>query len=245
MRSSYLITLSLLSILASTGCRSPELTGAVTDVSGNPISGAMITIIGTTCQQTTDALGSFSLPCRSGDWRVAVTSTGYISKELEFLAAESKAIDAGNLVLIKIPKGEGLFLFDGNGYESLTTSSLKRQMNPTAKTKSFCINAEHSTPYTRSAGSLPLYDKKHGDWRLWRLNDKGCAYTQHLKSGAKLGGERVDCKKKSIDFENAIYICDLIAGDYFIANWRNGFFVESASSSKTNRLFSGYHLIIR
>jgi TonB-linked SusC/RagA family outer membrane protein len=71
----------LISLLLSAFTYAQTVTGTITDASNQPVSGATVTVKGTTRATTTDNAGKFSINAAGNDVLV-FTSVGFISKEL-------------------------------------------------------------------------------------------------------------------------------------------------------------------
>jgi hypothetical protein len=229
------------------GCRGMSIVGTVTDVSGQPLEDARVTVIGQLCIATTDAQGRFDLGCAEGTHLIAIGQQGYLSKEIEVEAVERKVYDVGPQVLIKIPEGEGLFLFDGANYSTMEPGLVERQLEgKPPRGKSFCVMREASPPNTVKAGRVPVFAKRAGDWNVFRLDEKGCARRLTF-DGAHWSvaySEKPEATVKDVGTEQSIHILELEAGEYFVAHWRGGNFVEAKKAMEPGgpKRYSGFLL---
>ncbi|MBW1879285.1 MAG: carboxypeptidase regulatory-like domain-containing protein [Deltaproteobacteria bacterium] len=230
------------------GCRGMSIVGSVTDVSGQPLEDARVTIIGQLCFAPTDAQGRFDLKCAEGTYKIAIGQQGYISKEIEFDALERKIYDIGPQVLIKIPEGTGLFLFDGASYTTMEAGLVERTLEgKPPRAKSFCVLRDDSPPHAVKAGRVPIFSKRADDWNVFRLDAQGCARRLAF-DGAHWSvtySEKPDATVKDVGTEQSIHILELAAGEYFIADWRGGTFVEAKHAMEPRGLkrYSGFLLV--
>ena len=235
------------------GCSGTRIAGVVTDVSGSPLVGATVTVIGTTCQTTTNSEGGFDLPCREGEHQVAIAMQQYVSKSLNVEATEAIRYDLGKVILILIPKGEGLFLFDGNEYVQMDPSYLgKHTTNGAVTERAFCLDRKTAVPHRQKSGRVPLFDKSYGDWRPWRLDEDGCAYRSRRDGGQwkETYAQRATFTEQRLEFDKSVVLLNAEAGaEYFIADWSNGWFVQTPTSRKakdvTEKRYSGYYIKIK
>jgi len=211
------------------GCQGMSIVGTVTDVSGEPLEDARVTVVGQLCTAATDAQGRFDLKCAEGTHQIAIGQQGYLSKEIEVEAVERKVYDIGPQVLIKIPQGEGLFLFDGASYATMEPGLVERRLEgKPPRGKSFCVVRESSPSNTVKAGRVPIFAKRAEDWNVFRLDAEGCA-RRLVFDGAHWSvsySEKPEATVKDVGTEQSIHILELPAGEYFVAHWRGGTFVE-------------------
>lgn len=231
-----------------TACSGTSVAGKVTDVTGTPLVGAMVTIIGTNCQTLTDDEGAFDLSCKSGEYEVAIGNTHYVSKTLEVSAVDAMRYDLGKVVLIRIPEGEGLFLFDGSEYTRMEPSYLQKFSTTNPVERAFCIDRKTAVPHRQKPGRVPLFDKAYGDWRPWKLDAKGCAYRSRRDGGQwqETYADRAKLTEQRLEFDKTVVLMEVERGEYFIADWSNGWFVQSAASRKEKspeaKRYSGFYI---
>ncbi len=73
-------------------------------IAGDPISGATITVTGTTQTATTDADGKYNLSLPEGNYTLKVTATGFIDKTTSEVAVTANNTTTANVLLSK-PRG--------------------------------------------------------------------------------------------------------------------------------------------
>ncbi len=230
-------------VAALSACSGTSFSGTVADVTGAPLTATTVTVVGTQCQSVVDDAGAFSFGCQPGEHRVAIARSGYISKEIEVDATEPNNYDLGKTVLIRIPSGEGLFMFNGSEYAPMERSTLQRTLVGSDQ-KAFCLNAETAKPNAQKAGRVPLFDKEYSEWRAWKLDADGCAY-KSTRDGSKWEetyAERPSHVEQRLEPGKTVYLVDMPAGDYFIADWRNGWFVEDKDPdrAKADKHYAGF-----
>ena len=214
--------------------------------------GAMATVVGTLCQEHTDEQGFFELKCKQkGAVQVAISQTGYVSKSIEWVPSATKQTDLGKVHLIKIPTEQGLFLFDGASYKTMQPGHVQRNVTSGSSVeKNYCIARDRSSENRRPAGTIPLFDNEHDGWRIWKLDDEGCAWRMRCKNSRSkceaVYRERMRGEERQLEDAKRIVLVDLQPGEYFIADWSAGIFVKNkAISEETGEdLYSGFHLII-
>jgi len=240
-----LTSLLLLGVLGM-GCQGMSIVGTVTDVSGQPLEDARVTVVGQLCTAATDAQGRFDLSCSEGDHMVAIGQQGYISKEIEVQALERKVYDVGPQVLIKIPEGEGLFLFDGANYATMEPGLVERHLEG-KNAKSYYVVRDASPANKVKAGHVPIFAKRAEDWNVFKVDAEGCVRRLTF-DGAHWSvaySEKPESTSKDVGTEQSIHILDLQPGEYFVAHWRGGNFVEVKDAEGPGGLkrYSGFLLV--
>lgn len=234
--------------LALTGCSKMAIDGEVTDVTGEPVVGAMVTAVGTLCQTNTDDEGKFALVCQPGLYDISISAPGYLSEDVdEYDAGERKRYSLGKRVLIKQPTEEGLLLFDGKGYSPMTGGLLERRMGGRGLDayKHYCLAAGGTEVNRIDAGVRAFFDNKTEGWKPFRLDEEGCAYRMSPTSKTQWGvdyAEKPEYEERQVDTGKKIVLMDLTPGRYFIADWRKGFFTKVKDESGSSLGYSGYYL---
>lgn len=236
----------VLAALTAVACGGSAVVGQVTDVTGAPLADSRVTAVGTLCQTPTDDEGRFRLKCSTeGDLQLIVTQTGYVSKELTVPQSDASEQDLGQVLLIKIPDGDGLFLFDGATYATMSAGVLGRTADPTDK--AFCLDRAGSTPNRVVAGPVPLYEKAvDDDWRLYKLDAEGCARRLRREgtTWSITWSEKAEMTTRDVEYEQKVHIATLPAGEYFLAWWRGGTFVTaSAKGADGGDRYAGYWIV--
>ena len=236
-------------VVGLVGCSSTSFTGTVVDVTGAPMAGSTITVVGTTCQGKVADDGTFDLGCKPGEAHIIVANTGYVSEERTLEAPEKVAYDLGAITLTKIPESDGLWLRRDGAYEALTPGLLARLTEGPGKDhtdKNWCVDLEGGAPTKVPAGTVVMFDKAAPDWKLWKLNADGCAYTQHridVRWETRYA-ESVKGRTKEIGAEQTLVTLDLPAGSYFAADWHAGFFnAKSEIPEDGNKRYGGFYIV--
>lgn len=233
-------------MLVLIGCSKMAIDGEVVDATGQPIEGANVTAIGTTCTTKSGADGSFVLECLPGQYQISVAQEGYIAVELDFDAGERKRYDAGKQVLVQIPDSEGLFLFADNVYHPMKEGRLIRQLDNKdgKKYRAFCLDRSASEPNKMVKGVWPFFDHEHMGWRPFRLDAEGCAYRDVKNEKHQWSveyREKPPYETHQLELGKTIARMELAPGEYFIADWK-GFFVTAEGEKHT---YSGHWLSVQ
>jgi len=220
--------LLLACVLALVGCGQMAIDGEIIDVSGAPLVGAQVNLIGSTCNTQVGEDGHFALPCTPGSYIVVINKPGYIEFKVDLEATEPERYDIGKQTLVAIPESKGLFLFEDNQYKTMEAAYLTRTItNGAQKSRRYCLDREGSTATLLPPGQHTLFDNESPGWRPFLLDADGCAYRDQRNDKARW---EVVCKEKpayeerTLEREKKVAVIDLPAGDYFIANWDQGFF---------------------
>ena len=233
----------LLNLLA---CTRMAIDGQVVDVTGEPIEGAMVTAVGTTCMTQTDAEGMFSLTCNPDTYTLTVGYNGYLSEEWEdYDAGEHQRYELGKVVLVKIPSEKGLLRFDSNSYVPMEQGHIDIKKGGTGLKayKHYCVEGDDVPVNTLNAGVVPLFDNDHVGWKAWRLDDEGCAYRMapaNKTRWEKTYGTTAEDTKRKVEETKHIVLMTLEPGEYFIADWDQGFFTPNSDRDVGG--FSGIYI---
>ena len=238
----------LLLLALIVACGGPQVTGTVVDGGGEPLEGVHVTAVGTLCQTTSDAAGRFQLSCRAGTHQLAISRRGYVSEErtLDLAGAE----DLGEVPLVRIPEGEGLFLLEGGHYTRMSPSHLERRhtgppRRPTGRAWCFL---EDPSPNPVDPGEVSIFAKGVPDWRLFRLDEEGCA-RRMSREGERWDvtwDERPHGSRRSVSSEQSVHVHELAPGRYAVVPWRSGSFREDrpASAEAGARRYQGHLLVV-
>jgi len=227
------LPLAVATSLMTVGCARMAIDGQVTDVAGEPIVGAMVTAVGgAQCQTQTDETGAFELVCKPLHYEIHIGKHGYIPEVLEnFDASERKRYEMGKRTLIKIPATRGLTRFKGNEYVGMERGWLTRDTagGPTGY-RNYCVDP--AAPANRlAAGMSPFFDYESEGWKVFRVDEEGCAYRMS-PDPARKGKWKVDYadrpkwETRQLEEGKDIVIMELPPGRYFIADWGRGFFTK-------------------
>lgn len=235
--------------LVVAGCQRPTATGTVQDVTGAPLEGARVTVVGTLCQDITDDAGRFSLSCQPEPWKVMVVKKGYVSEEVDVDASEGDDHDLGTRTLVPIPEGgSGLYVYREGAWHRPGAGVLERRLDPPRgmpDRRSYCLLPDESASTEVPADELLLYEKGTTDWSLFRLDDDGCA--RHLTRDGRAWkieySEQPHSVGREVGGSQRLHTVDLEPGEYFLAWWRGGNFVETSASQDGPRRYAGFHLV--
>ena len=240
------LALAALSVGALTACGKMAIDGEVVDAAGNPVVGARVGAVGSLCEAQTDDAGKFAFECTPGPYDLSITMPGYVGEAVPTVqATERKRYDVGRRLLVKVPEQEGLLVFDGQDYRALTPGRLERRAGGVgAKAfKHYCLSDKESPANPFGAGPQPFFDNRtDGKWRVYRLDEDGCAYRMSPKSDTQWGidyAERLTPTTKTVEQGRDIVVMDLQPGRYFVADWEAGFFVKLPGAGEG---YSGYLL---
>lgn len=214
-------------------CTRMAIDGQVVDVTGTPIEGAMVTAVGQPCMTSTDAEGMFALTCSPGVYTLTVGYSGYMSEEWpDYDASEHKRFELGKIVLVKIPIEKGLLRFSANEYLPMETGHIDIQKGGVGLKafKHYCIEGDDVPVNLVPAGTVPFFDHDHVGWKAWRLDEEGCAYRMapaNKTRWEKTYGTTADVTKRKVEETKHIVLMTLEPGEYFIADWDQGFFTPN------------------
>ncbi|MDP6933474.1 MAG: carboxypeptidase-like regulatory domain-containing protein [Myxococcota bacterium] len=230
-------------LLALFGCTQMAIEGQILDVTGAPVPGAAIQAYGAPCLATTDLDGKYSLACKTGTYTIYVTADGFLSKNFEVEAIERTRYELGKQILIRLPTQRGLLTFDGSSYQQLKPGKLRK--NTTDRVRSYCLDLDSSEPNPAVPGVLDLFDNDSEGWRPFRLDADGCAYRDRILGPGEFDVEykkKAEFKTEDLEGNRQLVGLTLNAGDYFIADWRQGFFSIDPADKKA---YTGHWLHVQ
>jgi hypothetical protein len=221
----------------------------VVDQAGAPVVDATITAVGTPCQARSDTTGAFSLECQTGLLDLAISQVGYVTVDFPepFDASELKAYDLGQQVLVRIPSQKGLLLFADGDFTTLERGYLTRKSGGVGSSqyRHYCIDREGSAVNTLAAGTHTFFDHESVGWRAFLLDDDGCAYRMSPNSASSWGidyNEKADVKTEQLEKNLSRALVTFEAGEYFIADWEQGFFTKV---SKDDQRYAGFFVKVQ
>jgi hypothetical protein len=237
-------------VLSLVGCGKMAVDGEVVDVTGEPIAGATVTLVGSHCQVVTDETGRFALPCLPGTYDLHIGADGYIEdKTKDFEATERKRYDVGSKMLITMPTEKGLMLLDGNGYKPMPRGLLEREKGGTTQEdmyKYWCLPEEKPEATILPEGRHNFFDNESVGWRPFRLDEEGCAYRMSPHSETAWGvdyAEKAEFITHQVEPGKEVVLMELPAGEYFIADWDQGFFTKGQVDGKKGSV--GHYLVVQ
>ena len=228
------------------GCSRMSVEGTVLDGAGDPLSGALVALEDSPCDTRTDPDGHFWLSCAPSQYLLSISLPGHHSETVPMQVPDRIAYTAPALVLLPEAPSDGLWQLDGTAYTPFEQGALQR--TATDRKKAYCLAPEDSPSHTLLGGSLRLLDQRATAWKLFRLDEEGCAQRLVWRTGAW----RIDSSNEPVSIEQRLgeghlYSFDLEVGEYFLADWGLGRFAQDAerSASAGDKRYSGAHLIVR
>ena len=231
----------MLASLLLAGCGQMAIDGEVVTVAGEPAVGARVTAMGSSCSTVVGEDGRFALPCQPGNYVVVITHPGFIEIKEEVEAPERERYDLGKQVMVAIPDSKGLFLFQDNQYVSMEPGFLARTIvTGDVKTRRYCLDVDASTATRLAPGNHAIFDNQTDGWRPFILDAEGCAYRDQRDSKARWEvtyKEKPAYEERTLEAGKKVAVMELPAGDYFIADWDQGFFTTDPNNKKH---YTGY-----
>ncbi len=233
----------LLSLLA---CTRMAIDGQVIDVTGTPIEGAMVAAIGTTCTTRSDAEGMFALTCPPQVYTLTVGYAGYLSEEwVDYDASEHQRYELGKIVLVKIPSEKGLLRFNQAEYVPMERGhiDIRKGGGGLNAYKYYCLEGDDVPVNVLPSGVVPFFDNDSVGWRAWRLDEERCAYRMapaNKTRWEKTYGITAEVTRRKVEETKHIVLLTLEPGEYFIADWDQGFFTHNPDRETGG--FSGFYV---
>lgn len=242
-------SLLALPLLLAAGCGQMAVDGEIVDVAGNPVAGARITTLGTPCTAVSGEDGRFAMPCPPGSYSLAITHDGYIQIDQDLDALERKRYDLGKLVMVAIPPADGLFWFKDNQYQTLHAGLLDRTIDNGeggTKNRRYCLDGKRSEANELAAGTHAFFDNHTAGWRPFLLDAEGCAYRDSQDATGRWEvsyKEKPQFEERTLEQGRKIAAIELPPGDYFIADWDQGFFTPTDTDD--GKRYTGFWLVVR
>lgn len=204
-----------------------QLSGTVTNPAGQPVAGAEL--VSGDCRAVTDATGAFLTRCARGTYRFDVTHPTHAPGVLSTDAGGALSPPPGAVTLVPWPTEPGLYLEPG--LEPLARVALVRTAAPDEQ--KFCVatTGGEAPPADAAAEplSLSLFEVRAVDWRLFALDDEGCALRLRRPPGTtwwQPSGERLaEASRTSLAPGRDRVTLSLPPGRYVAAAWYDGFLV--------------------
>jgi len=222
----------LLAASLAAGCGSTAIDGVVVDHRGQPIADATITAMGTQYQALSDGTGVFSLAMPPGVYDVSIGQVGYVTvNHLQYDASERKRYELGRQELVGIPEQTGLLLFEEGEMALLEPGFLLRNTGGAGRGqhRAYCLDREASAVNQFKPGVATFFDHKSVGWRAFKLDEEGCAYRMSPNGPTSWGidyNEKAEVSQEQVAEDLKIAKITFQAGEYFIANWDQGFFTK-------------------
>lgn len=210
-------------ILLALACTTP-FDGRVLAPDGSPVAGARIT--GERCAAVTDDRGLFAVRCPRGPHPVHVTRPGYVDGD--------GVLDGSGVLLqlIPYPTEPGLYVRSATGFSALPTVPLTRKDAPGLVR--WCLGAAELP----ALSPVELYDVHAADWRAFRLDADGCAWTLRQGSGtywSSAGEVLPEPTRTNVAPGRDRLTWELEAGRYVVAEWLDNRFVTDDATKGTVR----------
>lgn len=208
------------------GC-AVELTGSVTDLAGAPVEGARVQAEG--CEAVSAADGSFRVRCERALHRFAVSHPAYAGASMEIDATGLLSPEPESVMLRAWPTEPGLYIEPD--YRPVPAPGLAR--TATAEEQRYCLPAGAEVG-TAPAGTA-LFDVHEVEWRLYRLDEEGCALRLHTRDGGTYWSPtatRVELAPVELATGHFRVPLPAEAGRYVAVPWMEGFFVPRAGSTE-------------
>lgn len=210
------------------GC-APTVTGSVTSDRG-AVAGAVVrSVEGPALDAVTGGDGVFTVRVEPGTRRVRVTHPDVLPAEVDLVVEGHGEVRVPPIDVVRIPLEPGVHLLLGDHFSALAPGPLARRGSTTEGWR-WCVDAAAGAPIAVPAGRLRLLDNHEADWRLFRLDADGCAYTLSPTPGGFFDkkADRVDVNRVEAYAPGRDWLeVELNPGDYLVADWfQNGFVPE-------------------
>jgi hypothetical protein len=176
------------------------------------------------CSALTDPSGAFAMDCLRGP----ITMDAELHAMPHFPLANTVDVPVaapfsiGTWALTPQPSADGLWWASDQGLLALARTHLTRSGD--RGEKSYCLGENTQTEHTvTSAGSVYLIDQDASPWKLFRLDEEGCAQRWRWHAGDwRITAS--DTPEGSVEhLPNAsVHHFALPAGQYFVADWTDG-----------------------
>ena len=230
------------------GCGQLSVEGEVRTGSGAPAVGARVQAEGEDCATTVDAQGRFELSCRPGPRAVHIAQDGYLPVRVELPATDGAARVLEPQTLVQIPPGPGLYWSDAGVQRPLPRAWLERRVQGASgkgRSRAWCLLPDAAPATVLPPGVTSLYDMEATPWRPFRLDAEGCAYRdqQNDQGQWEVGyKDKPPTQERELQPGLKLVLVELPAGDYFLADWGQGFFTPDPAQAER---YTGYWLSVR
>jgi len=118
--------LAVLGVALLAGCPMASISGTVVDVKGEALPGAVVTVVGSDWQATTDALGHYHVRLMPEKVTLVAAKTGYTEARQELDLSAGGKVEAKPIELWPLPQGQGVYLFEDYRYQPLPAMEAKK-----------------------------------------------------------------------------------------------------------------------
>lgn len=124
-RSVFMFLAATLIVSTNTSCfQKGELEGRVVDQSGNPISGAEISIQNSAFRTMSGSRGEYALPYAAGTFLLQLSKSGYTGHQVKLSISEKTRYPVKEIALYRLPEEAGLTLFDETRFDQVNEGTL-------------------------------------------------------------------------------------------------------------------------
>ena len=232
----------LFSLLSFIGCGPDTITGRVVDSDGRALANVQVTALGApNCMTTTNAEGRYSLNCldTSSEKDCGNSTEDCPQTLLDFklqghFPGSTQPVVGENTstTMHAMPVEAGLYLKRGNSTDAMVRGALTRALKLTdegGKSRTYCVARELGTSNRVNGTTMSIFSNQTTTWRVFRLDQAGCAYRDARNPQGKWNVEYRDNPAVTVDAINdgqAWSEIEVEPGEYFLADWE-GFFVPT------------------
>lgn len=213
---------------------------------GDPIEGAVVTLSDTSCDDKTDALGAYRVACRPDHHTVIVSAEDYFPGHHTVDGRERVPHLQDPIALIATPPSDGLWFAHGAGWQTPTPGFLSRTAD--SQTKLYCLVVDESPANLLSAGPVRILDQQASPWRLFRLDDAGCAQHFAWRAGAWRVEQSNEPETPATPLGSGqLHTVALEPGEYFVADWSSDRFEIDAEQTAVAaaKRYAGARLVVQ
>lgn len=220
-----------LALLFSVACSTTSVEGRVTDRTNAPIAGASVSTPSEGCEAISAADGGFRIECPPGQWRLNTSREGYLSHSQELSVVDGERVSLPPIALVAVPSETGLYALIDDEFKALQPAILNRatDQNGVAKRRRFCVNRETERATTAAAGKLSVLEQGTVGWRMFRMDNDGCAYRDaKTREGHWVveHQQQPEVDSAALNKSATMHQLSLDPGHYFVAHWA-GFFAPT------------------
>jgi len=164
------------------------LTGRITDLFGNPVSGATLKIAGSSMKAETDEGGKYRVPYVPGKFSVVVTHENYDPYEFSLELSTASTYPVEDKSLVKVPPGKGIYAVGENDWlpiASCTVINTKEDDGDLSKDGEVRYVVSGTSCSISGEGPLQFLDAIEHEWglQLYQVYPDGTIISIIRKSG--------------------------------------------------------------
>lgn len=206
----------------------------VTDAEGTPVVGATLHADGEPpCDAVTGADGHFRAPCPTGARTFTVRHPALLPSDHPTTVEGHGDVVLPTFVGVRVPTEAGVHALVDGHFSTPPAVGLVRSGDDTSG-YSWCL-PKQDPPAALPAGTLKLLDNHVSEWRLYRMDEKGCVYRLTPTPGGfwEYASDPVPVTRLEPFAPGRDWLTvELTAGDYVLADWMDGGFVPDGDSGK-------------